>query len=118
MAQSKPIFGENDIWASSASLVNKQKPNQPKIGSGWQYGEKPPHNEFNWWWELVGQMLIHIQERGTMEWENRTVYFKGSIVYYNNELWKSKQNTNNDNVPQDPSVWWGILVTQEEIVTN
>ena len=78
MAQSKPVMLPADIWGSSANAANKQKPNQTKLDSGWVYGEKPPHNEFNWWWELVGQMLVHLQQNGVASWDEDTIYNDGA----------------------------------------
>ena len=101
----KPELLENDIWAAGAANANKAKPQQSKISSGWVYGEKPPHNEFNWWWELVGKMLVHIQQHGNAEWEEHTIYETGALAWYDNNIWKWTLSPDNNVVPADGSGW-------------
>ena len=106
----KPALQAQEIWASNANRVNKQAPSESKIKSGWVYGEKPPHNEFNWWWNLVGQMLVHIQQHGTPAWDDTTPYVKGAITWHNNIPWKSKTATNIGNVPDEALGYWTALI--------
>ena len=61
MAQSKPILTTDELWANAALAPNKQKPTIGKIANGWAYGEKPPHNEFNWFFGVTTQMFLHQQ---------------------------------------------------------
>lgn len=110
MAQAKPILTLNEIWARDALSANKAKPTNTKIQSGWVYGEKPPHNEFNWWWNLVGQMLLHLQQHGVAAWDGTTVYQQGALVWYNNESWKSKLTNNTNHVPSEGTYWTKLLV--------
>lgn len=88
MAQSKPSLQPSDIWANSANPANKQKPNQSKLDSGWIYGEKPPHNEFNWWWSIVGQQLVHLQQHGTPSWDDLTIYTTGAMAFYVDDIYR------------------------------
>lgn len=106
---SKPAFHASDIWANSSNAANKQKPNQAKLDTGWVYGEKPPHNEFNWWWELVGKMLVHIQEHGTPAWDDETPYRKGAIAWHNDGSWISKSGDNVGHVPAEGTYWTAVL---------
>ena len=113
MAQQKPSFTASDIWAAGAAAPNKQKPNQSKISSGWQYGEKPPHNEFNWWWELVGMMLLHLQQHGTPAWDGDTDYQKGALAWYNDSTWMAKQD-NTGQTPNENLAYWTKLITYDD----
>ncbi|MCD6436592.1 MAG: hypothetical protein J7L15_09480 [Clostridiales bacterium] len=117
MAQTKPFFKPEDIWASSANAANKQKPNQSKLDTGWVYGELPPHNEFNWWWNLVGQMLQHIQEYGTPAWDDTTSYQNGALTWYNDVAWMSKSSGNVGNVPDETLGFWTALVSVDALDT-
>ncbi len=109
MAQQKPSFKILDIWANTALEANKAKPPLTKIETGWVYGEKPPHNEFNWWWNLVGKMLVHLQQHGISSWDNETTYQNGALAWYLNQAWKSKVTNNTNNIPQEGEYWSAVL---------
>ncbi len=115
MAQTKPFFAPEDIWATGANAANKQKPNQSKLDTGWVYGEKPPHNEFNWWWNLVGQMMQHLQEHGTPAWDDATSYQKGALTWYNDIAWMSNSSANTGNLPDEANNFWTALVTVDAL---
>ena len=115
MAISKPEFLSDDIWASGANAANKQKPHQPKLDSGWVYGEKPPHNEFNWWWELVGKMLVHIQENGVPAWDEGTKYNKGALTIYSNKVWQWIGTTGTSAAQPGVHASWTELPTRADL---
>ncbi len=115
MAQTKPQFLPTDIWASTANAANKTKPNQAKLESGWQYGEKPPHNEFNWWWELVGQMLVHIQQSGVPEWDQYTEYNVGALTLFNGIVYQWEGVAGTTNAIPGIDLNWKVLPTAGDI---
>jgi len=106
MAIAKPILVEADIWATHASPANKQEPPQSKKDTGWMYGEKPPHNEFNWWWNIVGMMLVHLNQNGILAWDSNTDYNQGALVWNGNQLWQAQQpNSNEAPIASNPAYW-------------
>jgi len=114
MAQTKPILKPADIWASNANAANKQKPNQSKLDSGWVYGEKPPHNEFNWWWSLVGELIVHLEQHGVPAWDSQSSYQRGAFAFYGTEIyqWTGTNGTSGQQPTVNPK-WIEIPNTKD-----
>jgi len=106
MAQSKPVITTSELWANSALAPHKQKPTIGKIANGFSYGEKPPHNEFNWFFEATTQMLLHMQENGVPEWSNDIVYNNGALTAWDEKIYSSIQSGNNNKTPDLEPLWW------------
>ena len=107
MAVNKPLFTEADIWANSADSTDIQKPSAGKISEGWRYGEKPPHEFFNWRWQTYDQFLNHIYQNGIPEWDDTTTYNAGALTLYNGQLWHAI-NQNQNSVPSTGSSDWAL----------
>ena len=111
MAQAKPVLLQEEIWASDANAANKQKPNEAKLASGWVYGEKPPHNEFNWWWSLVGKLIVHLEQHGVPSWDADSKYEKGALAFYGIDIyqWTGTNATSGQQPGVSGSHWVKIL---------
>lgn len=89
MATTKPQITDQDIWAKTAAAVDKAKPAQAKVDSGWAFGEMPPFQIFNWFKNIYSQMFVHIQEHGLPEWSADIEYQKGGLTMHNEEVWRA-----------------------------
>lgn len=58
------------IWGELGEFFS---PTVEKIRRGWVV-EIPPHQWFNWFFNLVSRALAHINQRGISEWDNETEY--------------------------------------------
>jgi len=44
----------------SLNSPNKTQPTQNKLDKGWNFPEKPPRGEFNWWMNKVGEWVRYL----------------------------------------------------------
>lgn len=88
-AIAKPGMTPDDIWANAAAAADKLKPAQAAIDAGWAFGEKPPHSSFNWYQELMSQMMVHITQNGLPVWDTNTEYQAGALALYSGTLYQA-----------------------------
>ncbi len=113
----KPVITTQEIWAQGATPPNKLKPVQTKISQGWSYGEKPPHNEFNWFFDVTSEMFLNIQENGVPSWSGDISYNTSALAWYDNKTWKSLEPNNTNHIPMVSSLWWKELTLSAFIPT-
>ena len=95
-------------WANSADPNDVTQPDQAKIESGWVWGEKPKHQEFNWGWKVIDDYTHHVNSHGVPAWDDTTTYEIGSVVLYNPFLYQATiQNTNVE--PPGTSGEWELI---------
>ena len=56
----KPYWATETVNNGSKNTPNKVEPTELKKQLGWNFPEKPPRSEFNWWQNLVGQWIDHL----------------------------------------------------------
>jgi hypothetical protein len=73
----KPVFTDKDVWGSSALNNDIISPDE-KIYKGWSYGDKPNYQSLNWFWNKVSQFIVHNNQNGVPEWDNKSIYNYGA----------------------------------------
>ena len=61
----KPDFATSDLTNGPLGALNVQEPTSGKKLSGWDYGEKPPREFFNWIHRITNNWLYYLDERVT-----------------------------------------------------
>lgn len=91
-----------DLWAQGGA---RQAPTSQKVQLGW-VSEIPPYQSQNWWQNRVDNSIAHIFQRGILEWNSSTEYFKDkSYVNVNGKLYVSLTNNINKPPLTSPSDW-------------
>lgn len=91
-----------DLWAQGGA---KQAPTSQKVQLGW-VSEIPPYQSQNWWQNRVDNSIAHIFQRGILEWNSSTEYFKDkSYVNVDGKLYVSLTNNINKPPLSSPSDW-------------
>jgi len=115
----KPIFLEEDIWATNGDVV---KPSVSKISTGFTYGEIPKHTGFNWLENTASNFAAHTNLYGIPEWDSQTNYFEGSLTLRfdstNNDrilYIANKDNTNTDPLTDTTDTWRTFLTRLDSI---
>ncbi len=107
MAIAKPVILETDIWANTpvdptADLI---KPPNPKAEEGWRYGEKPYSAFANYNQNRNDSFIMNVNQNGVPEWDSVTVYNKGALALFTDDLFHSLQAANK-NHPETDTAWW------------
>jgi len=111
----KPIIVESELWANSANPSDIIKPDQTKINDGWLYGEKPPHEFFNWFWQFVESTILHIYQNGIPKWDDQTEYNKGALTLEDGTLYRALQYNVNKKPSTHPGKWEEIAFNVNEL---
>jgi len=112
MAQDKPSFKPNNIWAAGAAAVDKREPADSRTQTGWAFGENPPFWIFNWFWNKLGEYVVHTQQNGIPNWDADTEYQLGAVTIHKTKLYHS-QATNTNRTPGKTVEWRLGLPTYE-----
>lgn len=89
MATSKPLL--TNYWANSPAVGDVEAPDGAKYGTGWLFGEKPPHKWMNYLQQTTTQAFAHLNERGVLEWDIATPYLIGAMVSSGGKVYKARQ---------------------------
>lgn len=87
MSLNTQIWAEQYYTSHDSDII--EKPSTEKVQTGWLYGEKPSHKDFNYLWNRYSQMLHLINTQGILPWDSETEYQKGSVAVYDGELYIS-----------------------------
>jgi hypothetical protein len=101
----KPAITQDEIWANSAAAIEKVKPVQTKIDSGWAYAEKPLHSALNWALSLLTSFVAYINEKGMPEWDAATEYFTDSFVKVGPVIYVALTGSTNKEPTASPAEW-------------
>lgn len=102
MAQEIGTNGLIDTWASSGS---KEEPGLSKKETGWEAGERPPHEFFNHILSEMGQKLNYLLRNGVPEWSAAITYTVGNMVQYGGDIYAAIAN-NVNSTPSGSSPHW------------
>jgi len=96
----------NERFAENATAPDDiDKPQSSTMLLGWIFGEKPPHNWFNWLLNRTDNALSNLNERGVLDWDAVTTYNIGSMVWANGKVYQSRTNSNLNNAVTLTASW-------------
>ena len=101
----KPTLLETDVWARTADPTDIEKPIQDKINTGFLYGEKPPHEGHNYYWQVFSEFLMHLNQNGVAEWDSGTTYNQGSITKHGTMIYFALLESTNIEPGTDSNTW-------------
>jgi hypothetical protein len=61
----KPDFATDDLNNGAGGAANVQEPSTGKKQSGWDFGEKPQREFFNWIHRITNNWIYYLDERVT-----------------------------------------------------
>lgn len=94
-----------DTWATTGSIA---EPTLTKKDQGWQLGEQPPHEWMNFLQNQFGKETNYLKQEGVPKWDTNNDYVIGSIVKYEDQLWRSK-TAHSASAPYIGSVNWDLF---------
>jgi hypothetical protein len=108
----KPIIDESQIWTHSPTdpANDVQMPNAGRFATGWQLAEKPPYNEFNWFWQYMTQWTVSVNQTGSPAWDDQTEYRKGALVWHNETVYQAT-SSNQNSEPGTGTEWRTMNIT-------
>ena len=101
----KPQLIETDIWARTADPTDIAKPIQDKINTGFLYGEKPPHEGHNYYWQTFTQYFVHLNQNGVPEWDTNTEYTEGALAKDGTAVYTALVANTGIQPSTDPATW-------------
>lgn len=108
----KPTDLEGRIWAEDGTITS---PDTIDILEGWEVGEKPPAQFFNYWQNRTDKILTYLNQKGIPEWDINTPYiaFKSFVTQAGN-LYVAKQDHDGESPALDVTfVYWKLLLSVE-----
>ncbi len=105
-------------WANSADSADVVEPDSTKQASGWE-AEKPPFENFNWFWQLVTNMLQNAEQYGIMQWSSSTTYPESGVsIGSDGTIYVSQTsgNVGNDPTTDDGTNWAKLIKDSFEYV--
>lgn len=114
MAQEIGVTGLIDTWASSGS---KEEPGLSKKETGWEAGERPPHEFFNHLLSEIGQKLNYLLRNGVPEWSSAITYTVGSMTQYGGDIYTAIAG-NTNSTPSGSSPHWRRYLRASESATE
>ena len=66
-------------WATAPAPGDVTESDAARKASGWLYLDRPPHDEFNWWWQRVAQWVRYTEERLPWGWWPSAVLSHGGV---------------------------------------
>ena len=105
----KPTDLDGRIWAESGAIIS---PDTLDILDGWDVGEKPPAQFFNYWQNRTDKVLSYMNQKGIPEWDINTGYIANkSFVAQAGSIYSAKQNHAGQSPALDVTfVYWRLLV--------
>lgn len=105
----KPTDLEGRVWAASGAIVT---PDTLDILDGWEVGEKPPAQFFNYWQNRTDNILSYLMQKGIPEWDINTPYIANkSFVTQNGNIYSAKQDHSGHSPVLDITfVYWRLLI--------
>lgn len=67
-----PDLATNDVYNGLLGAINVQEPPTDIKTDGWDYGQKPPREFFNWYGRLYNNWIKYIDERITALMTSKT----------------------------------------------
>jgi len=107
-------IGDSDLlhtWGATGDVV---EPGLAKKDTGWESGERPPHEYMNWIHNALAQAMNHILKNGTPAWNSATEYNAGASVQHNGSIWVA-QATSTNSQPSDGNSNWARLLDLDEL---
>jgi hypothetical protein len=105
MAITKPIIVETDVWARTADAGDITKPSQEDINSGFLFGQKPPHDGHNFYWNMMMGFIASVNQTGTVTWDSVTTYPKLALIRYGEVVWKALIENTDVEPGTDGAIW-------------
>lgn len=108
----KPTDLKGRIWAEDGTITS---PDTIDILEGWEVGEKPPAQFFNYWQNRTDKILTYLNQKGIPEWDINTPYiaFKSFVTQAGN-LYVAKQDHDGESPALDVTfVYWRLLLSVE-----
>ena len=105
----KPTDLDGRVWAESGTITS---PATLDILEGWEVGEKPPAQFFNYWQNRTDKFLSYLMQKGIPEWDINTLFIANkSFVTQNGNVYLAKQTHSGQNPSLDITfVYWRLLI--------
>jgi hypothetical protein len=104
---SKPSV--RSTWGQTASGSDLQDPGDTYASAGWQLGQKPPRQYFNWVLNYVSQGIRYLCQQGISNWDPNETYSPTSYVNSpGNLLYRGVANSTNQNPDSTFGVAWDV----------
>ena len=105
----KPTDLDGRVWAESGVVTS---PTTPDVLDGWDAGEKPPAEWFNYLQNRTDKFLSYLIQKGIPEWDINTNYITSkSFVTQNGNIYSAKQNHTGQSPALDVTfVYWRLLI--------
>lgn len=105
----KPTDLDGRVWAESGVITS---PDTLDILDGWDVGEKPPAQFFNYWQNRTDKILTYLNQKGIPEWDINTGYIASkSFVTQSGSIYIAKLSHTGQSPALDVTfVYWGLLI--------
>lgn len=109
-------IGNNSLINTWAASGTKEQPSLSKYNNGWDAGERPPHEFFNYLLNEVGKQINYMLRTGIPEWNAATPYVAQNAVQYGGEVYVAITG-NTNSAPSATSTQWSRLPKASELPT-
>lgn len=99
-----------DLWASTGSIA---APSSPQQLAGWGTSTPPESYFFNWFFNMVEEYLLHINEYGICVWDDATDYpINGLSQGSDGQIYRGRVSPNvNNNPVGDGGTYWLLVIS-------